>query len=80
MIIGRAGDTLSGGQRKAVAIARALLNSPPILLLDEPTSNMDHSLERQIYQTLEAVLPGRTLVLVTHHNARFVTGGSLDRD
>ncbi|MCG9077217.1 type I secretion system permease/ATPase [Laribacter hongkongensis] len=69
MIIGERGDTLSGGQRKAVAIARALLNSPPILLLDEPTSNMDHSTERQIYQTLEAVLPGRTLVLVTHHNA-----------
>ncbi len=69
MIIGERGDTLSGGQRKAVAIARALLNSPPSLLLDEPTSNMDHSTERQIYQTLEAVLPGRTLVLVTHHNA-----------
>ncbi|MCG9118603.1 type I secretion system permease/ATPase [Laribacter hongkongensis] len=69
MIIGERGDTLSGGQRKAVAIARALLNSPPILLLDEPTSNMDHSTERQIYQTLESVLPGRTLVLVTHHNA-----------
>lgn len=69
MIIGERGDTLSGGQRKAVAIARALLNSPPILLLDEPTSNMDHSTERQIYQALEAVLPGRTLVLVTHHNA-----------
>ncbi|MBP8814361.1 MAG: type I secretion system permease/ATPase [Laribacter sp.] len=67
MIIGERGDTLSGGQRKAVTIARALLNAPPMLLLDEPTSNMDHTSESQIRHTLEGILPGRTLVLVTHH-------------
>ncbi|XLM22291.1 ATP-binding cassette domain-containing protein, partial [Chromobacterium piscinae] len=41
MLISERGQSLSGGQRKAVTIARALLNAPPILLLDEPTSNMD---------------------------------------
>ena len=68
MVIGERGDTLSGGQRKAVTIARALLNAPPILLLDEPTSNMDHSSEAQIQSTLRQMLPGKTMVLVTHHN------------
>ena len=69
MLIGERGESLSGGQRKAVAIARALLNAPPILLLDEPTSNMDHSSEARIRETLRAIAPGRTVLLVTHHNA-----------
>ncbi len=69
MLIGERGESLSGGQRKAVTIARALLESPPILLLDEPTSNMDHASEQAIKRTLASVLPGKTLVLVTHHTA-----------
>lgn len=68
MVIGERGESLSGGQRKAVTIARALLNAPPILLLDEPTSNMDHTTEAQIRRTLENVSAGKTLLLVTHHN------------
>ncbi|MDE1715355.1 ATP-binding cassette domain-containing protein, partial [Chromobacterium amazonense] len=69
MIIGERGQSLSGGQRKAVTIARALLNAPPILLLDEPTSNMDSGAEAHIKQTLAKIMPGKTVVLITHHAA-----------
>ncbi|WP_293763782.1 type I secretion system permease/ATPase [uncultured Aquitalea sp.] len=69
MIIGERGDSLSGGQRKAVTIARALLNAPPILLMDEPTSNMDNTTESQIKQTFTRVMPGKTMIIVTHHTS-----------
>lgn len=68
MIIGERGESLSGGQRKAITIARALLNAPPILLLDEPTSNMDHTTESAIKKTLRDISTGKTMILVTHHN------------
>src|SRR5690606_12771581 len=48
MAIGERGETLSGGQRQGVGIARAIINHPPILLLDEPTSSMDHSCEELV--------------------------------
>jgi ATP-binding cassette subfamily C protein LapB len=67
--VGERGDRLSGGQRQAVAIARALVNDPPILLLDEPTSAMDNSAEARFKQQLEAILPGKTLILVTHRTS-----------
>jgi len=69
MLIGERGESLSGGQRKAVTIARALLNAPPILLLDEPTSGMDSAAEARIKQSLRQILPGKTLILTTHHAA-----------
>lgn len=69
MIIGERGESLSGGQRKAVTIARALLNAPPVLLLDEPTSNMDNTTENQIKHTLSSIMKGKTMLLVTHHSA-----------
>jgi ATP-binding cassette subfamily C protein LapB len=69
MIIGERGDSLSGGQRKAVTIARALLNAPPLLLMDEPTSNMDSSSEAQMKQTFLKVMPGKTVIMVTHHSS-----------
>ena len=69
MVIGERGESLSGGQRKAITIARALLNAPPIMLLDEPTSNMDHSTEAAMKRTFEKIMPGKTMVLVTHHTA-----------
>ena len=68
MIIGERGESLSGGQRKAITIARALLNAPPILLLDEPTSNMDHTTENAIKKTIKDISAGKTMILVTHHN------------
>jgi ATP-binding cassette subfamily C protein LapB len=66
MPIGENGKGLSGGQCQAITIARALLNSPTILLLDEPTSSMDNSTEMQFIQNMKTYLQGRTLVLITH--------------
>jgi len=66
MRLGERGEGLSGGQRQAVAIARALIGRPPILLLDEPTSAMDQSAEQALVQRLKVETRGTTLVLVTH--------------
>jgi ATP-binding cassette subfamily C protein LapB len=60
------GHGLSGGQRQGIALARSLLRKPRILLLDEPTSEMDGRTERIVIQRLMAALAGRTLLLVTH--------------
>lgn len=67
--VGERGEHLSQGQRQSVAIARALLLDPPILLLDEPTSSMDNSSETVLKKNLERLLPGRTLLLVTHRTS-----------
>jgi len=64
--VGERGQNLSGGQRQNIALARALLLDPPILLLDEPTSAMDNSGEERLKQRLSAVIGTKTLLLVTH--------------
>ena len=64
--IGERGEGLSGGQRQAVASARACLVEPAILLLDEPTSAMDHATEQRYIARMAEFARGRTLVLVTH--------------
>ena len=64
--VGERGSQLSGGQRQAVALARALLLDPPLLLLDEPTSSMDNTSEEKIKHTLAPCIAGKTLLLVTH--------------
>jgi ATP-binding cassette subfamily C protein LapB len=69
MLIGERGESLSGGQRQAVAIARAMLNDPPILLLDEPSSNMDHQSEERLKQRLAATTQGKTMLLITHRTS-----------
>ncbi|WP_273432435.1 type I secretion system permease/ATPase [Chitinibacter tainanensis] len=69
MPIGERGESLSGGQRQAVAIARAVLNDPPVLLLDEPSSSMDHQSEERLKAKLRSYLPGKTLLLVTHRTS-----------
>jgi ATP-binding cassette subfamily C protein CydC len=64
--IGEQGQRLSGGERQRLAIARALLKDAPILLLDEPTANLDAVTERAIMHTLRTLIPGRTTLLITH--------------
>ena len=64
--VGERGQNLSGGQRQNVALARALLLDPPILLLDEPTSAMDNTGEERLKQRLAAISKNKTLLLVTH--------------
>ncbi|MFO7542488.1 MAG: type I secretion system permease/ATPase [Thiobacillus sp.] len=69
MTVGERGESLSGGQRQAVAIARAVINDPPILLLDEPTGSMDHSSEEEIKQQLRGFAAGKTMIVVTHRTS-----------
>ncbi len=65
-MVGERGQLLSGGQRQCIGLARALLRDPSILLLDEPTSMMDMKSEQRFMERLHGILPGKTLILITH--------------
>ncbi|WP_414650890.1 type I secretion system permease/ATPase [Eoetvoesiella sp.] len=69
MNIGERGDSLSGGQRQSIAVARALINDPSILLLDEPSSNMDHQSEAALKTRLKNACADKTMLIVTHRMA-----------
>lgn len=69
MRFGERGQGLSGGQRQAVVLARALMGDPPILLLDEPTAAMDIQSEAALIARLKGVLDGRTLIVITHRTS-----------
>jgi ATP-binding cassette subfamily B protein len=65
-LIAERGQTLSAGERQRIALARALLANPKVLVLDEPTSALDEANERAIAETLVRVAEGRTAILITH--------------
>ena len=68
LLLRERGEGLSGGQRQSINLARALLHSPNLLILDEPTSSMDNATEQYVLERLESWIAGRTLVAVTHRN------------
>lgn len=65
-VLGERGATLSGGERKRLAIARALLRDAPVLILDEPTSAVDARTEAEIMEALERLMQGRTTLVIAH--------------
>ncbi len=66
MKVGERGEGLSGGQRQSIAIARALIMSPPVLLMDEPSNSMDNATEAELLANLKQEISDRTFILVTH--------------
>ena len=77
MPIGERGANLSSGQRQAVAIARAILKDPPLLILDEPTASMDHPLEEQIKNNIATLSRDKTLLIVTHRSPMLEIAGRI---
>jgi ATP-binding cassette subfamily B protein len=66
-MVGERGATLSGGQRRRIAIARAIVRDTPILILDEPTAGLDAASERFVTEALERLMKGRTSIVIAHH-------------
>lgn len=91
--VGERGRQLSGGERQRIAIARALLKDPPILILDEATSALDAATERKVQLALDEVMKGRTTFVIAHrlatirnanrifvfHDGKIVEQGSFDQ-
>jgi len=69
MRVGERGESLSGGQRQGVALARAAIKKPTVFLLDEPTGSMDHSSEEHVKQELQNLALTKTMVVVTHRTS-----------
>ena len=68
-MLGERGAGVSAGQRRRIALARAILRDAPLLLLDEPTESVDPATEQALLESLPAAFAGRTVVLVTHRPA-----------
>lgn len=65
-VVGENGEQLSGGQKQAISIARALLRDPCVLVFDEPTSGLDSALQRHFMNSMKTFSRNRTLIMVTH--------------
>jgi ATP-binding cassette, subfamily B, bacterial len=65
-MIGESGTKLSGGEKQRIAIARAILHSPPVLVLDEATSSVDVSTEKHIQEAITSLIKGRTTIAIAH--------------
>jgi len=65
-VLGERGMTLSGGQRQRIAIARAIIRNTPILILDEPTSDLDASSEKLVFEALDRLMESKTTIVIAH--------------
>ena len=68
-LIDERGSGLSGGERRKIGLARAMLKNAPILILDEPTSDIDIATEAKLLKPIKAACTGRTVLLATHSKA-----------
>ena len=66
LLVGERGEGLSGGERQAVTLARALISNPNIIMLDEPTNSMDRQTEKAFIKKMHNIIDNKTLIVVTH--------------